>query len=212
MSDAAQPQAQSLSEDIAFIRALAVEGRKTPFRGGISLAAGVIWGTASLYSWWAISSASAAGGKWWTSPIVETANWSWLAAAVAFALAGIPLRMYRRAPGSSRTAAVAWGGMGLACWVVSAAVVIAAVRTQQWAIFSVLPPMIMALYGGAWLVSAVAFRAPWQRWLGFLSLLSSLLLAYTAAQPIEYLIFALSLYGLAGLPGLVAVLRPQSNA
>jgi hypothetical protein len=72
--------------------------------------------------------------------------------------------------------------------------------------------MIMALYGGGWLVGAVAFRAPWQRWIGFLCLLSSLALAFTAARVEEFLLFALSLYLLAGLPGLVAVLRPQSNA
>ena len=220
MSDAVHAQSPSpsaLSEDIAFIRALAEEGRKTPFRGGVSLAAGLIWGSAALYNWSVFSglwksSGGAVGADWWNAPGAASAGWSWLVAAVAFAIVGVPLRIYKSRPGGNRTAAAAWGGVGLACWVVSFAVVIAAVHTHQGIIFTILPPMIMALYGGAWLVSAVAFRAPWQRWVGALSLLSSLLLAYTAGQAIEYLVFALSLYGLAGLPGLVAVLRPQSNA
>ena len=211
MSDAVQPQ--SLSEDIAFIRALAEEGRKTPYRGGVALAAGLIWGSVSFYSWSVFSGLwGAVGADWWNAPGVASANWSWLAAAGAFAIAGIPLRIYRSQPGCNRTAAAAWGGVGLACWTVSAAVVIAAVHTHQGMILTLLPPMIMALYGGGWLVGAAAFRAPWQRWLGVLSLLSSLLLAYTAGQAIEYLVFALSLYALAGLPGLVAVLRARSKA
>ncbi len=215
MSDAVQPH--SLSEDIAFIRALAEEGRRTPYRGGVSLAAGVIWGSASLYNWSVFSglwksSGGAVGADWWNAPGAANANWSWLVAALAFAIVGIPLRIYKSRPGCSRTAAAAWGGVGLACWAVSAAVIIAAVHTHQGIIFTILPPMIMALYGGGWLVGAVAFRAPWQRWLGALSLLSSLLLAYTAGRPIEYLVFALSLYGLAGLPGLVAVLRQRHAA
>ena len=220
MSDAVHSQSPSpsaLSEDIAFIRALAEEGRKTPFRGGVSLAAGLIWGTASLYNWSVFSglwnsSGRPVGADWWNAPGATGANWSWLAAAVAFALVGIPLRIYKSRSCGNRAAAAAWGGVGLACWVVSFAVIIAGVHTRQGIIFTILPPMIMALYGGAWMVSAVAFRAPWQRWVGVLSLLSSLLLAYTAGRPIEYLVFALSLYALAGLPGLVAVLRPQAKA
>ena len=49
MSDAVHNP--SISEDIAFLRALAVEGQKTPFRGEVSLAAGLIWGSASLFTW-----------------------------------------------------------------------------------------------------------------------------------------------------------------
>jgi hypothetical protein len=209
MSDTVQAQPlnpQAVSEDIAFLRALAVEGQKTPYRGGISLAAGAIWGTASLYSW------SVVAGGWNPPGGVASANWSWLAATVAFGIVGIPLGMYRRKAGSNRAAVAAWGGVGLACWTVSVAVAVAALRTHQGVIFTVLPPMIMALYGGGWLVGAVVFRARWQRWVGALSLLSSLLLAYTAGQPLEYLLFALCLYLLAGLPGLIAVLRARAGS
>ena len=200
MSDAVQPQ--SLSEDIAFIRAMAEEGRRTPFRGGVSLTAGLIWGSASLYCW------TVAAGLWTNPPGgLASAGWIWLVAAVVFALAGFPLGIYRRAPGAHRAAAAAWGGVGIACWTISAAVIIAAVRTHTGAIFSLLPPIIMALYAGGWMIGAWAFRACWQLWIGGLCLLSSLVLAYFAAQPVEYLLFALALYGLAGLPGLVTVLR-----
>jgi len=205
MSDAVQ--SQSLTDDIAFIRALAEDGRQTPFRGGVSLAAGLIWGSASLYGW------AVATGLWQNPPGgAASAGWAWLVAAVVFAAVGVPLRMYRRSPGAHRAAAAAWGGVGIACWTVSAAVVIAAVRTHTGAILSLLPPMIMALYAGGWVVGAMVFRARWQLWVGGLCLLSSLVLAWFAAQPVQYLLFALSLYALAGLPGLVTVLRRQTPA
>jgi hypothetical protein len=203
MSDTAK--IQSLSEDIAFIRTMVEEGRRSPYRGELSLAAGLIWGTASLYIW------AARAGLWIPPGGVEAASWAWLAALVVGAAAGVALRDFRRRH-TNRVAAAAWGAVGLAIGVMSMAVMIAAGRTREPVIFSLLPPIIMALYGGGWLVGAVAYGARWQRWIGGLCLLSSLALAYTAAQPVEYLLFALSLYGLAALPGLVAVLRPQRNA
>jgi hypothetical protein len=205
MSDAVQPQ--SLSEDIAFIRAMAEEGRRVPFRGGVSLTAGLIWGSASLYCW------SVASGLWTNPPGgVASTGWIWLIAAVLFAIAGFPLRMYRRSPGAPRMAATAWGAVGIACWTISAAIIIAGARTHVWAIFAVIPPVIMALYAGGWMIGAMVFRARWQLWVGGLCLLSSLVLAWFAAQPVEFLLFALALYGLAGLPGLVTVLRPRPEA
>lgn len=197
MSDATQ----SLSEDIAFIRNLVVDGQNNQFRGGISLAAGLIWGTASLYNWAAWSKVVDLPGG------MTTANWSWAAAVVLFLLLGIPLGMYRRS--GNRVVGMAWGAVGAACWTLSAAVWIAAWRTHQGVMFTLLPPIIMALYGGAWLVCGAALRKAWQNWIGVLCLLSSLLLAYTAAQPAEYLVFALSLYLFAALPGLLAVVRQR---
>jgi hypothetical protein len=196
----------TLRDDIAFVRALAEEGRQTPFRGEISLAAGVIWGSASLYSW------SVASQVWHPPGGMSSVGWSWAVAAVAFILVGIPLHLYKVQPDTNRVAAAAWSGVGLACWTISLGAGIAMWRTHQYAMGAMVPPMIMALYGAAWLVCAVAFRAPWQRWVGVLSLLSSLALAFTAARVEEYLVFALSLYLLAGLPGLFAVLRDRAKA
>jgi hypothetical protein len=196
----------TLRDDIAFVRALAEEGRQSPFRGEVSLAAGVIWGSASLYSW------SVASQLWHPPGGMISIGWSWMAAMAAFAIAGVPLGIYKSRPDTNRTAAAAWSGVGVACLTISFGAALAMWRTHQYAMGAMIPPMIMALYGGGWLVGAVAFRAPWQRWIGFLCLLSSLALAFTAARAEEYLVFALSLYLLAGLPGLIAVLRDRAKA
>lgn len=195
MSNAAP--SRSLSEDIAFIRSMVEEGRQAPNKGSIGLAAGLIWGTASLYTWAVWSKAIAVPGG--------PGNWSWLIAAVVFALVGIPLGMYRR--GGNRAVGAAWGAVGASCWTITAVIALAAWKTNTWVMFTLLPPVVMALYGGAWLVCASVLRSAWLLWAGVLCLLSSLLLAYTAAQPVEYLLFALSLYAFAGVPGLIGVLR-----
>ncbi len=203
MSDAIP--SQSLSEDIAFVRALALEGQKTPLRGDISLAAGLIWGSASLATWSVLAHV-------WQPPAPGAAiGWSWGGAALIFAVAGVPLGMYRSSPNTNKIAAAAWGGVGLACWTISAATTLAVWRTRQELIITIIPAVIMALYGGGWLVGAAAYRQPWQRWLGLACLFMSLVLGATAGRAEEYLLFALALYGLMGVTGLIAVLRNHAK-
>jgi hypothetical protein len=202
MSNAASTQ--SVSDDIAFLRALAVEGQNSRYRGEIGLAAGLIWGTASLYDW-----------AVWTKLIgpiggYASVGWVWLVALIVFMAVGFPLGMYRRS--GNRAMSAAWGAVGAGCWTITAAIAVAAWRTNQGVMFTLLPPIIMALYGGAWLLSAAVMRRWWMCWVGIGCLLSSLGLAYAVAQPLEYLLFALALYLFAGLPGLVAVLRQHSGA
>jgi hypothetical protein len=205
MSDAAPSQSQSastLGSDIAFIRAMVEEGRKGSDRSGIGVAAGLLWGSASLYIWAAWAKVIDPPGG------IGEANWAWAAAAVLFMIAGFPLGMYRR--GGNRVAGATWGAVGLACWTLSAVVGIVAWRLHQGVILTLLPPIVMALYGGAWLICAAAFRTWFLLVVGVLSLLSSLLLAYTVAQPVEYLLFGLSLYLLGAGPSLIGVLRSRS--
>ena len=202
MSDAVQPQ--SLRDDIAFIRALAVEGQNTRYRGEIALAAGLIWGSASLYDWavWA-KLMSPIGGY-------ASFGWIWLVAAVVFLAAGVPLGLFRRS--GNRAIGAAWGSVGAACWTLTAVIALAAWRTNQGVMFTLLPPIIMALYGGAWLLSAAVMRRWWMCGVGVGCLLSSLVLAYTVAQPVEYLLFGLALYVFAALPGLLTLLRQRHAA
>lgn len=197
-------QSQSLSDDIAFIRSMVDEGRSGSFRGEIGVAAGLIWGTASLYGW-----------AVWTKVLdfpgaTMGLNWSWLVATIAFLIAGVPLGMYRRS--SNRAAATLWASLGISCWILAMVIGIAAWRTHMGMLWALLPPIIMSLYGGAWLVSAAVCRRYWMTGVGIVSLLSSLLLAYTVARPVEYLLFALCIYFLGAAPSLYGLLRRRSAA
>jgi hypothetical protein len=207
MSDTASAPSQSasaLSSDIAFIRDMVMEGQRGASRNGIGVAAGLTWGTASLCFWAALAKVIDIPGG------VAGASWAWPAALVLFAVAGFPLGLYRR--GGNRVAGAAWSAVGLACLTLNAVIGVAAWRLHQAAIISLLPPIVMALYGGAWLICAAAFRTWFLLVVAVLSLLSSLLLAYTVAQPVEYLLFALSLYFLGAGPSLVGVLRSRAAA
>jgi hypothetical protein len=206
MSDAipSESRASTLGADIAFIRAMVEEGRQGGSRNGIGVAAGLLWGSASLFIWAAwVKLIEVPGGA-------GQANWAWCVAMVLFMIAGFPLGMYRR--GGNRTAGAAWNAVGWSCLTLSAVVGIAAWRLNQGMLVTLLPPIVMALYGGAWLICAAAFRTWFLLAVGVLSLLSSLLLAYTVAQPVEYLLFALSLYLLGAGPSFVGVLRSRSAA
>jgi len=195
---------QSLSEDIAFVRALALEGQNNGYRGEIALAAGLIWGSASLYDWAVWSKLINPIGGY------ASVGWIWLVALVVFMVAGLPLGMFRRR--GNRAMGAAWGAVGAGCWTITAAIAVAAWRTNQGIMFTLLPPIIMALYGGAWLLSAAVMRRWWMCWVGIGCLLSSLVLAYAVATPEEYLLFALALYAFAGVPGLVTLLRQRETA
>lgn len=202
MSDAVSPQ--TLRDDIAFVRALAVEGQNTRLRGEIGLAAGLIWGSAAIYDWAVWSKLMSPIGGY------ASIGWIWLMAAVVFLVVGAPLGLFRRS--GNRATGAAWGSVGAACWTITAVVALSAWRTNQGVMFTLLPPIIMALYGGAWLLSAAVMRRWWMCWVGGGCLLSSLVLAYAIAQPVEYLLFGLSLYLFAALPGLLTLLRQRRAA
>jgi hypothetical protein len=180
------------------------DGQRGASRSGIGIAAGLLWGSASLFVWAAWAKViDVPGGP-------GPANWAWLVAVVLFMISGFPLGMYRR--GGNRVAGATWGAVGLSCGTLSFVVGIAAWRLHQEVIMALLPPIVMALYGGAWLICATAFRTWFLAAVGVVSLLSSLLLAYTVAQPVEYLLFALSLYLLGAGPSLAGVLRSRAAA
>jgi hypothetical protein len=72
---------QGLRDDVAFMRGLAEEGRKAPLLGGsISVAAGAIYGAASLGHYGVLTERFGTTG---TLPLL----WVWLAAGVAMGLA-----------------------------------------------------------------------------------------------------------------------------
>src|SRR3569833_1815909 len=105
--------------------------------------------------------------------------------------------MYRRR--GNRAVGAAWGSVGAACWTITAEIGLADWRTNLGIMWTLLPPIIMALYGGAWLLSAAVMRKWWMCGVGIGCLLSSLAIAYSIAKPVEYLLFGLALYLFAGL-------------
>lgn len=188
---------QTLRDDIAYLKDLADAGRDGSVGGGLIMTvAGAAFGTASLFQWAALAHAYGADQA--------VANWAWLIAmAVFFAVLFFASRRKGAAREGRRTTALAWSGIGWAIFVVFAAVSIATWKTQSPVLITFVPSVIFALYGAAWSVPAAMTGKAWL-WLTALgSFGMALVNAWFIGQPVAYLLYALGLFGLAALPGLM---------
>lgn len=200
---------QSLKDDLAYLRALAAEGRRAPLvGGGILAAAGGIFGIASLVHW-AV-----------TADILRIPNWAfmaiWLGATVLFLIALFVLKGRVRAkPGAqsstNRAAGSAWMGVGFACFTLFIAFMVASWRTQDWLIMSLFAPVILSLYGAAWTVAAAMTRRTWIWALALGSFAAAILSASLIGRPEQYLAYAASLFLLAFVPGVITARAEPSE-
>jgi hypothetical protein len=197
---------QSMRDDIAFMRALAEDGRGGVFGGEAMIGAGLIYGAASAYSWAALSGVLHA--SWAPAGI----GWSWLGASVVFAGLLVALRRGRPMSSASRIGKTAWSSIGLAIWTICLGVGLTAWQTRDGVVLSLIPPMVLALYGSGWMVAAAVFRVAWTRWVALACLAASLALAALAGRPEQYLLFAAALLLLASAPGVVLARRAHAGA
>ena len=190
---------EALREDLAYVKALAKEGRHAPLIAGpILLLAGVTWGTASL-----ISYAMAKG----VIPGSQTlANWTWGVTALVF-FAGMMLLIQRSKgkPGAgalnNRAVSAGWSGAGWGIFAFVLAIAAAAWRLNDPNLIWLISPAVLALYGVAWSVSAAMTEQKWLVWIGMGSLLGAVLMGLMAGMAEMFLAYAAALYLLAGLPG-----------
>lgn len=196
---------KTLSDDIAFLRALAEAGRDGPVNGGsILVASGLLFGTASAVIW-----AAAVAGV-----AVPGIQFVWAIALVLFlAYLAYQKRGARPASEASRLQGLAWSGLGWAMGTVVVSLLLMAVRTNIWQIAAAISPVILSLYGAAWVGAAGLSRVRWLNLVGAGSFLAALLNAWLAAEGTAYLlVYAVSLYLLVALPGLILMRRARAAA
>ena len=204
-----QDQMQTLRDDIAFMRALAEEGRRAPMLGGpVMAAAGLIFGIASLIAWAIFTQLLdlPRGSQMWV----------WLAAfAVYMVVLRVLLVRMRGKPGagaaSNRAIGAAWSSVGWSIFVIGLALGVAAYRLHQPALMALFPSVILTMYGAAWGVSAL-FSG--ERWLWIVSLgsfASALAVAWFLADPVVFLIYAAAMFLLAFVPGMILARREPSD-
>ena len=116
-------QMQTIKDDLAYLRALAEEGRDGGERGGaIGMAAGVIFAACSVVQWAELT------GR--ISGMVS--NGAWIVGVVLFFIALVVLKARMGAPaGRSRAFGVAWQGVGWAIFTLFVALAAATWRTQS---------------------------------------------------------------------------------
>jgi hypothetical protein len=202
-------QMQSIRDDLEFMKALALEGRRAPPLGGaILLAAGLIWGATSLVAW-ALAKRLIAAASYWQGLV-------WVVALALFFVAlTLLVRRHKGKPGhaalSNRAMAVAWSAAG---WSILA--FCGAVAAASWRLHSAIPtvliaPYVLAVYGLGWTVASAMAGKRWLFWVGMASFAAAVALGFLANTENLYLGYAAALVLLVSLPGYL-LLRQEPAA
>lgn len=187
--------------DIAYIRSLAEEGRTAPpLNGPILIAAAVIFGAASVAQW-AIQSGVLAVTPW-------AQLWVWIAAGVAFAgTLTVLIRRIQRKPGArnirNEAVGVAWEGVGYVIFSVWLGLMAIGLTTEDWGAMRIMPSLVFAAYGAAWLVAGAMSGRKWMKLVALASYAGAALLGTVSHLPVGYLVFAALLIGVALIPGVI---------
>ena len=187
---------QTLRDDIAFMRQLAQAGGEGPMRGGAILTmCGLVFGSASLVTWWAVNHDM--GGR--IFPIV------WIGSMVLFLALFIPLKNRTPRHGSTRQIAtgMAWSCIGFASSAIWISLVLMAWRSHHPEVMAALAPVYLSLYGGVWFMSALLWRKPWLWVTAYASCAAALASAWFSQDgAIFWLVYGVSLLAVLTAPGL----------
>jgi hypothetical protein len=201
---------QTLKDDIAFMKALAQEGSVAPLLfGGVMVAAGLIFGVASVLQWAITSGVLVVPSPWFL-----LANW--VVAGGVFAVAmNLLLKRAKTRPGYNgsvnKATGAAWSGVGFAifsCWAGMTAI---GLTTGDWKVMNMFPVLILALYGAAWFVAAVMSGKGWIHLIAIGSFVGAVAMGMLSASPYLMLGYAGCLLLLAVLPGLILIRQEPSD-
>jgi len=201
---------QSVKDDIAFMRALAAEGQRTPLLGGkILAAAGLIFAAASLTYWAMIVEIINLPHGWGSFGI-------WMGALALFLIVLTILnRGIARKPGAgspaNRASGMAWTAVGFSIFAMGVSYAVAGYKLQNETIMVTFPSVIFALYGAGWAVAAAMTDKKWLWWVALGSWAMAPLLAWFADGPEQYLAYAVALILLTFLPGVVLTRQEPSD-
>lgn len=211
MSDA---PSKDLSDEIAYVRSLAEEGRNAPLVGGSTY---VVWGAAiSLAALTAF-----ANGMGWIA-LRGGLQWApWLGAFLLGWGASFWLgRSASRKPGSrtvgNRTAMSAWQAVGLFISGLFATMFFvhdrySAAGVPPYFLFSLMFPISFGLYGVAFFASATAARLDWLRWFAVAAWGFSFLSLFLLDSPYQMLAAAIGTAFCALVPGVILMRREPSD-
>ncbi len=196
-------QSQSIRDDLAFLKSVAADEGKLPWRLGASfLASSLIWGLPVAAIWAQGRGLMFSAGPW--------ESWIWLVVTVLYIpfQIGLMLLSPKPKPGSSmgRAFAPTWAGMGLITVVMVAIIFIAGARLHVQQIWQVWTSLIFAVWGGAWLgVAMLRPRHGWM-WIALGSFANAIVNALLINTPDESLGCAIGILLWMGGPGLMIML------
>lgn len=192
--------------DIAWMRRLAQEGAESPFRGGpILLAAGLIFGCASLMQW------LTASGVFPMSPLAAPVLWlGTVAVFLTIVLTRSARSRGRTITAADRASRAVWTAVGWGVFAYCAATTAAGIRLESGEIVAaMIPSGVLVLYGMGWAVTASMHRSRFPGALAIASFVGSPVLAALSGEPVQLLAYAIALFGLAALPGWILMRRAR---
>tara|TARA_R110002124_G_scaffold58552_1_gene163049 strand:+ start:3696 stop:4331 length:636 start_codon:yes stop_codon:yes gene_type:complete len=188
-------------DDIAYMRAMAQEGRQAPLLNGpIMVAAGLIFGAANLVQWTIVS------GLWVVEPMVML--WVWLTAGAAFSVALFFLvRRANRKPGAGSTGnkavGAAWCALGFGIFVMWLSLMAVGFTSGNWEMMWAMPSIVATTYGTAWMVSSAFSTQRWMTVVGLVAYAGAIACGALIGNPAIYLVFAVLMVLTGLVPGLV---------
>ena len=201
---------QTIKDDIAYMKTLADAGANGPLLGGsVLVAAGLIFGAASIIEWMMAAGIVGFGGVghlylWGAAGI--------LFMVVLFALIG---RQRRRAGSQSpanRAFSNAWMGVGMGIFSMSIALTLLIMQTGSELPALIFPSLIFAMYGSGWAVSAAMSGEKWLWAVAIGGWMAAPAMATLAGRPEMWLAYAAGIFLLALVPGAVLMRREPAGA
>jgi hypothetical protein len=195
---------QTIRDDLAYLRAMAEEGRDGGHRGGaIGVAAGLIYAACSVCEWAALTGRASQA----------IANDGWLGGTALFLCVVAFVKITGGAStGRARAANIAWIGVGWAIFALCGALTVASWKMQSALLIFFFPSIIFALYGAAWTVAALVTKKLWMSLTAAGSFLATVACAWFIKDPVQYLIYAAGLLLLAALPSAVMMRQQPSRS
>ena len=200
---------KAIRDDLAFLRAMAEDGRRTPLLGGSLLAAaGACYGLASLVQWLILTRVIP------VQPMSVLGVWA-LAGILHVALMWMLIRRLAAKPGANssanRASSDAWTAVGIGCFVLMTAVGVASWKARTGLLIGFAPSIILVLYGAAWWVAASVSKLVWLRLVALASFATAIAMGLLIGSTHVWLAYTGALFMLAFLPGL-ALMRREPRA
>lgn len=205
---------EALAGEIAYVKALAEEGRNAPLVGGVLY---VIWGVAmaaaALATYASVSGLIAlpfVGGLWfWVASLVI--GW-----AASFVIGGKSMTKPGALSVGNKTARAAWIAVGVFMSVFWIAAMLfqgrlASAGFEARFLFGLMFPVAFGLYGVAFFATAVAARLDWMRGFAIAAWIFSVAALYFAGDARQFLVGAAGSLLCAGLPGVLMMRREPSE-
>lgn len=200
---------KAVHDDIAYMRALASEGRRAPLLcGSVLVAAALIFGSA-VVAQWAMQVGVLALSPW--APL-----WLWVGAGIVFAaVLTVLIRRMDVKPGArsmvNQAVGAAWSAVGLGIFAMWLAFMAIGFISGDWAIMRAMPIVVFAAYGAAWMVAGAMSGAGWMKGVALIAYAGAVLLGVFADSAWGYLVFAGLMVLVALVPGLALMRQEPSD-